>query len=122
MNTLTVRMPYIGKHLSVNDYKIPRTRKTRPDVELWMTALGNKVKAHKDLEYVGMQPVVVKLTGYFVDHRYPDLHNLHKVIADALAPALGINDKYLSFIDVDCFTGFARPELEMDIVCKEDPS
>ncbi len=84
---------YIGGDLSVNRYKIKdrtghATKKTKKHVEAWMEDLAETVRSHKDLHSVVGRPVTVKLSGKFRDERFPDLHNLHKVIGDALGPAL----------------------------------
>ena len=114
-------MPYIGKELSVNYYKVTGrggrpTNKTRPEVELWMDKLGTFIKEREDYLVFRGRPLIVELTGYFQDGRHPDLHNLHKVIADALQSALGINDKYIRFRDLDPVVGALTPTLDINIL------
>lgn len=116
---MRVTMPYIGKALSVNYYKVMgkggrRTNKTRPEVEIWMQQLADAVKELAPPEMFG-HPVIVSLWGEFRDERCPDLHNLHKVIADALESALGINDRYVKFEDAGYVAGVGNPKLVMDI-------
>ena len=113
-------MPYIGRNLSENYYKIVgrggrRTNKTRPEVVLWMNQLADLVREHPDhAEFYG-NGIEVKLWGRFKDERCPDLNNLHKVIADALEAGLGVNDRHLRFIDKGYTTGHPFPRLDMEI-------
>ena len=118
---MKVTMPYIGRSLSVNCYKIVgkrglRTNKTRPETERWMNQLISKVKDNSELEMVFGKPVVVELFGKFEDRRStPDIHNLHKVIGDALQVALDIDDKFIKFEDKGFELGFPFPSLEIFI-------
>lgn len=106
---VTVLMPYIGGVLSINAYKVydrkgKPTNKTRPIVVNWMSVLTKKIKEHPEFESIHHKDITVKLTGYFKDLRRPDLHNLHKIIADAIELAIEVNDKYVKFIDGDSLT------------------
>lgn len=108
-------MPYIGGVLSVNRYKIRGrgghpTNKTKPEVEIWMTQLADKVKG------LGFgSDTVIELKGHFSDDRVPDLHNLHKVIGDAIKEGLGVDDKDFRFVDIGYSTGYSKPELEITL-------
>lgn len=117
-------MPYIGKDLSCNYYKIVgrggvKTNKTKLNVEIWMTHLHMKIRNYPPSEYMDLagKPLIVKLYGRFTDERStPDLHNLHKVIGDTVGPAFQINDRHLSFEDAGYTTGHYRPEIVMEIL------
>lgn len=122
---MNIVMPYIGGCLSCNNYKIVGrggrpTNCTKPEVRTWMTDLASKVSKYKsDLpmeERVGWTPITIRLTGYFVDGRVPDLHNLHKVIGDAIKEGLQVDDKTFNFVDVGYETGSNSPFLEIEII------
>lgn len=111
MAVLEVNMPYIGRLLSVNYYKIRgrngvQTNKTEPAVELWMTELASKVRG-----FQFGKTLTVELEGHFKDGRVPDLHNLHKVIGDALSTGLQRNDKNFEFVDLSYGIGNVEPYL-----------
>jgi len=118
---MEITMPYIGRALSVNYYKITgkggrHTNKTRPETEDWMFQLGDRVREHPEYPELFGVPVIVELNGRFVDRTStPDLHNLGKVIMDALEPVLGINDKYLEFRSGKFELGCIPPELIISI-------
>lgn len=119
MNKIVVTMPYIGGNLSVNSYKIigrggRRTNKTKWDVEVWMGKLTDEVKSLKifPTEF----PIVVSILGKFEDNRYPDIHNLHKVVGDAIRDGLGIDDKFFQFSDPDPEVNCNPPELVITIL------
>lgn len=97
MMTVQLPMPYIGKVLSVNHYKFKNMR-TKPECRQWMSALTITANYHLGKAKVKYPPVI-HLSGVFKDRRScPDLHNLHKVIGDALQPVLG-NDREFRFVD-----------------------
>lgn len=105
-------MAYFGE-LSVNRYKIGRTKFTSPKVKKWMAVLASVIRGFsEDLEL----PITIKLAGNFKDERYPDLSNLHKVIGDAVEMGLGINDKYYKFVDGDVTLGALTPTVEIEIL------
>jgi len=116
---VTVLMPYIGGVLSVNDYKVYRkgftTNATKPIVKYWMSSLTARVKDHPEFESVHHKDVTIKLTGFFKDSRHCDLHNLHKIIADAIESAIEVNDKYAKFIDGDSLIGHHPPVIRIEI-------
>jgi len=100
-----ITMPYIGRALSINYYKIVgrggrKTNKTRPETEAWMKELAEKVRT---LGLESNSGLTIKLTGGFRDERFPDLANLHKILGDAIEMGCGINDKYYKFIDLDVY-------------------
>lgn len=94
----TIEMPYIGGVLSINHCYYRGTRRYKKAVVDWMGDLSLKSS------YIALTfrqyPVIIRLTGTFKNHAAaPDLHNLHKVIADALAHGLGMNDQWFRFED-----------------------
>ena len=119
MSTYTVIMPYVGKSLSVNYYKIVgrgglKTNCTKSVVKVWMQQL--KAKVREVVEFPVLEPVTITLLGRFEDSRCPDLANLHKVIGDAIKEAIGVDDKYFNFEDKGFSTGHKRQELEIGII------
>ena len=108
-----VTMPYLGGILTDNNYKIGRTkRNTRPIVVLWMNELAEKVQA---LCIPPADSYRIGIYGKFWDERRPDLANLHKVMGDALARGLAINDKAFLFSDLGYELGKFEMELEITI-------
>ena len=117
MRKMQVVMPYIGKALSVNYYKIVgkggvKTNRTRPEVTIWMRQLAERVKRFPI--HPG-DPLVILLHGRFVDDRAPDLSNLHKVIGDAIRDGVGVDDKSFKFVDLGYSIGYPRPVLEITL-------
>ena len=117
---MKIEMPYFG-NLSVNRYKIVGrggrpTNATKPEVLNWMSDLADSIREHTNFsEFYGM-PVLIKLTGFFYDDRAtPDLSNLHKVIGDAVEPALGVNDREFKFLDEGYTTGCSNPHLIIEL-------
>jgi len=113
MNEIVIRYP--GRCISVNYYKIVgrggmRTNKTRKDTIQWMKELGNLVLAQ---EVPASRKLKITLEGYFKDQRSPDLHNLHKVIGDAIADALEVDDKNFRFTDGASHFGYDEPFLRL---------
>lgn len=99
MPELKVMMPYIGRNLSVNYYKVRgrrgvQTNHVKPEVRAWQLDLADQVR---DFPLAGS--FTIHLFGTFKDFRIPDLHNLHKVIGDAIAEGTGLNDRYFKFVD-----------------------
>ena len=96
MKSVTIRMPYLGKILSVNHYKFGYF--TRPEVKAWMEELGWLIKGHHIEEW--KIPLKVTCDGVFKDKRsQPDLSNLSKVILDAIEETTGINDRDMRWCD-----------------------
>lgn len=111
-------MPYIGRNLSVNYYKIigrggRPTHKTKPEVEYWMWELATKVKGFQPLDPTNVK---IYLKGNFKDERAPDLSNLHKVIGDAIRNGLGIDDKHFKFVDLERTYWAVEPTLEIEVI------
>lgn len=112
-----ITMPYIGGILSVNRccYGGGYGRKLRREVVAWMKELAEKAgwipPAFRSL------PVTVRLRGTFRNRRAtPDLANLHKVIGDAIAAGLEMNDRDLNFVDGGySLNKMAEPFLEIKI-------
>lgn len=82
-------MLYIGSELSINHCYYRNTRRYKKRVVDWMAELAKK--ASRIPPVLRSTDVTIELSGTFKDKRsVPDLHNLHKVIADALANGLGL--------------------------------
>ena len=109
MPSITVGMHYIGGDLSVNRYKWGRF--TKPVVKEWMRDLALVIRVVVSAQgSVFTPPITVTVGGCFRDKRSsPDLHNLHKVIGDALEDGLGINDKEFRFVDGESSYGCKEP-------------
>lgn len=107
-----VVMPYTGGRLSVNAMKIVRagrrTHRNFPEVDDWIFELASKVEYLRDKLKI---PIKVSLFGRFRDNRHPDLHNLHKIIGEALEKGLGVNDKYMLISDEGFELGHENQEL-----------
>ena len=120
--SLIVEMPYIGRILSKNYYKVWgskgfKTTATRPEVRAWMDQLISMAGASSSLKEVVGRPCRVELRGQFTDMRsVPDLHNLHEVIADALKVALDIDDRFIGFMDLGFTVGAREPKIIMEVV------
>ena len=80
-----------------------------PEVDDWMFELASKVSHLKGKLEI---PVKVRLFGKFRDERRPDLHNLHKVLGDALERGLEVNDKDILISD----EGFSLGNLNQELV------
>ena len=119
MMTVQLPMPYIGKSLSVNHYKF-RNGHTKPETRKWMNALTITAQYHLGKVKVKYPPTI-HLSGVFKDNRScPDLHNLHKVIGDALQPVLG-NDREFRFVDEGYTLSLAiDPILVIGVETEED--
>jgi len=91
---LTVDMPW-GRDLSVNHCRMgPKGNwHLKEHVEAWMERLSWEVKPLNVLNY-GL-PLMVTVDFRFPDKRKRDDHNYYKVICDAVAAGLGIDDKDL---------------------------
>lgn len=91
---IKIKMPYIHG-LSVNHYKYSGGKYTKSEVKEWMKSLNTEVflRVYLDPD-IAFKPCVIAVSGEFKDKRsMPDLHNLTKIICDAVAPALGVNDR-----------------------------
>ena len=96
MKSITVEMPYIGKELSVNHYKFGYF--TKREVKDWMAGLGWSIKQYHIEDW--KLPLRVTCDGRFKDKRsQPDLHNLSKVILDAIEETTGVNDRDMRWRD-----------------------
>ncbi len=117
---MKLQMPYL-REVSVNSYHIVGkggrpTNAIKPSVLFWMADLADRIREHPDFDDYYGNPVTIHLTGHFVDERCPDLSNLHKVLADAIEPAIGVNDKEFRFIDVGYDTGHTPPYLDIELI------
>jgi len=104
-------MPYIGGILSENSYKF-LTRGTKPFVKRWMRELADKVRA---LNLPIMVACNVSVHGKFSNERRPDISNLFKVVSDAVAQGLGMDDKFFTVVDNGYETGCLDPVLVISI-------
>lgn len=96
--TFEFAMPYIGHVLSVNHCYYPRGHRIRREVRMWMRDLAGMASCVPPP--CRTPPVIIGLRGVFRDGRStPDLANLHKVIGDAVAKGLGMNDVDFRFRD-----------------------
>jgi len=111
---MKIVMPYIGKSLSVNSYRIRygkiQTTKIKPETKLWMSDLAERVRG---FEHNG--GAVVSVFGKFYDGRVPDLDNLAKVILDAIKVGIGLDDRHIRFISEGYDTGYDKPVLEITL-------
>ena len=99
---LVIDMPW-GSSLSVNDMRFGqpspkargkwrKARVRKPEVQAWMDRLGWEVKA----ETIGAPcrlPIHILIDFRYPDKRRRDSHNHFKVVADAVASGLGIDDE-----------------------------
>jgi Holliday junction resolvase RusA-like endonuclease len=113
--SFTFEVPYFGD-LSVNRCWIRgrggvRVNKLKPQVELWMSMVADKVKGYYSDGYL-----VIRLKGKFKDERAPDLDNLHKVLSDALKVGLGVDDKNFRYEDLPKEYGYTEPTLEVELL------
>ena len=89
---VTININYPGSIISVNHYKYAGGRFTRKETKAWMTKLGWLIKSYHIEDWT--LPLEITCGGFFKDERSaPDVHNLLKVIADAIQEVSGINDK-----------------------------
>lgn len=102
--SMTIEMEYF-RNLSVNYYRTKDGR-VKSDVKQWRDELAFIIKANmnaQDLEF--KTPLKVRVDGQFKDKRsMPDLHNLLKVVCDAVEKGLGIDDRQY-------FTETGQPEV-----------
>ena len=110
---LTIEMPW-ERDLSVNSYRFgkpspkakgkwKKRRVRKPHVQAWMQRCASDIYVAR-IEAEGLfsafpccasegSPVVVRIDFRFPDKRRRDTHNYFKVICDAVASSLGIDDK-----------------------------
>jgi len=118
MNTVKIEMPYIGKNLSVNSYRLSGRKGTtysiKSSVKGWMVDLDSKARKFKGklLNY----PLVITVNGKFKDRASePDLDNLSKVICDTLKVSLAVDDRHFRYRAGKVEYGFTSPILEIEI-------
>ena len=101
MKAVHVIMPYIGNCLSVNHYHIGKTYHIKPETKQWMGVLTYLVRHEFERgKLTPRLPVRIIIKCFFKDRRNAcDPANLHKVIGDAVAAALKLNDKDFLFED-----------------------
>jgi len=117
MSKIVIREPYIGSVLSVNHCYFTNKRGQRllyPEAKNWMEALAWDVIAAIECNTQNL-PLKVTVSGVFKDQRsVPDLHNLDKLIMDAVALGTGVNDRYIGF-ETGSSTIGETPELIIEI-------
>lgn len=97
---LIIDMPW-ERDLSVNHCRMgPQGNwHVKPRVEAWMERLAWEVKALLlKLEIRGetlVLPVAVSMAFRYPDRRKRDAHNYYKIVADAVAVGLGIDDQHI---------------------------
>ncbi len=106
---ITVEMEYLkpdkGPSPLPDNRRMTRNRYTgqtvlRSDVLKWMEQLGWMVRALMNSSNISFNlPIKITLGAEFPTKVYPDLHNLVKVVCDAIKEGLGIDDKFYS-VDV----------------------
>ncbi len=111
-----IKIDYIGGILTDNEYKIYKTRGTKPFVKMWSRELEDKVRV-ANIPQVGHYTIIIN--GFFTDERRPDISNLHKVIGDSIKKGLSVDDKYFSYKDGEVKLGYVDPYLEILIVPEE---
>jgi len=126
---ITVEMPWEKRCLTVNHMRFGKAGgyRKKPKTQAWMGKLAAdvneaaqgeglkyKIRVVRDkLRYELLSPELVKLPlKATVDFRYPDKrrrddHNFYKVICDAVAAGLGIDDK-----DIRISTGTVEVDRE----------
>jgi hypothetical protein len=118
---MLVIVPYPGSVISDNNYKIHGTDFTKPVVKKWQEVLKELIIRHpKYSKFTGKQ-FIIRLSGTFASEAsVPDLHNLHKVIGDAVKKVDGIlDDKYFGFDDSKGYTIKPGPQyLELEFILR----
>ena len=107
---LIIDMPW-GPNLSVNDMRFGRPapgqkfRRRKPEVQGWMDRLAWEVWIQRGGAGAWTEGIMVTVDFRFPDKRRHDTHNYYKVICDAVAGGLGIDDKNIrpsvGTVDVD---------------------
>lgn len=119
MPHLDVSVPYPGAIISINHYKDQRSHghHTRVEATRWMNNLALMARAEANRLGIEVKPpLIIRLSGWFKDWRsVPDLHNLHKVIGDALQQAFFVNDQLFRFEDGEIAVGTHDPMLRIEV-------
>ena len=95
---ITIDMPW-EKDLTVNHmrYGARGGYRKKPHVQKWMECVWKAIYLNRILDDPDLPrpnvPVVITIDFRFPDKRRRDTHNYFKVIADAVALGLGIDDK-----------------------------
>jgi len=106
-----VEMFYFSS-LSNNSYKIGKTYCTKGEVKVWQSSLARRVE---ELSIPIASKYLIQIEGFFWDSRHPDIHNLHKVIGDAIKVGLKVDDKKFFFRDKDINLGYLDEKLVIGI-------
>ena len=117
MSKIEVAIPYIGSVISVNHAYI-HGRFLRPAAKSWRDVLAMIVKMEMAEKEIGdlTPPLTVMVEGRFRNWRSaPDLHNLHKLIADAVQMATRINDKHIRMADGERWASSEEPMIFVEI-------
>jgi Holliday junction resolvase RusA-like endonuclease len=78
-----------------------------------MKDLASRVKA---LGIPSSESYDIRVLGRFASDSRPDISNLFKVISDAIANGLGVDDKHFKLIDEGAQIGYLDPTLVITIV------
>ena len=101
---LTVEMAYLPT-LSINRYRTGRGI-IRYEVQCWMDELAKIVGMMTRTSNIQFKPPIkIELELIAQDKRHPDIHNLHKVVADGISLGLEIDDKHFLFEDKSVIIG-----------------
>jgi len=118
MGPIILVMPYIGKNLSVNSYRLSGKKGQqyliKSSVKGWMVELAKKAE---ELKYLNLSPpLVITVSSKFLDRlNSVDPDNLSKVICDALERGLGMNDKDFRYRVGTVAYGYTDPILEIEV-------
>lgn len=115
---IVVEMPW-EKNLTVNHMRFGAKGgyRKRPEVQAWMEASAWSIKSKirgggwGDLH----PPIKVLIEFRYPDQRWRDDHNYYKVIADAVAAGLGIDDKDIRLFTVSNWTVPQNPGFTITI-------
>ena len=114
-----IDMPW-ERDLSVNHCRMGPMGNWRlkASVEAWMERLGWEVKLLNVLNY-GL-PLTVIVDFRYPDKRQRDDHNFYKVICDAVAAGLGINDKDIRIRTGEIVVDRENPGFRITITDEEE--
>jgi crossover junction endodeoxyribonuclease RusA len=95
------------------------TKKTK---EWTLDAKCLVMEAAKNSEWqcISKQKVVVEIEVYWPDKRKRDMHNLHKLLADALEGLVYDDDRWALLRDIDFNYDKKNPRMELKIYRKEE--
>ena len=89
----------------------------------WMSAAGAIAKAaarEQGWQYGKNEKLILELWAFWPDKRRRDIHNLHKIIADAMEGVLYEDDKMVLVRDMDFCVDRGNPRMELRVRRAED--